>query len=106
LRVLLDGALLFVAADRVLGMSVRHAFLGRGTPAAAALIGFAGASYALAAARLSALVTGTLGIGALSGFSLVVWAFVLESRERAAIQHAIGFVRKRSRASAPGGIAS
>ena len=100
LRVSLDGALLFSATDRVLGMSPVTVLTGRGARLAGALAALAVALLSITVARpLPALAVAAAG-AVLAGFAYVVWSFVLDETERAMIHRVIALTRWRA-ADAP-----
>jgi len=94
IRVSLDGVLLFAASDRVLGMSLAHAFRNRGKRAVIALLGLVTAALAIASARTQVVVVGALSVPVLAVFGLLAWRFVLDQGERTAIQRAVAVTRR------------
>ena len=105
IRVALDGTLLFVASDRVLGMPLAHALHTRVVRVVAALTALVVATIAIAEARLQILLTAILCAAVLAGFAPLVWYFVLEKAERAAIHQAAGLGRAPADPSARRAIA-
>ena len=99
IRVTLDGGLLFVASERVLEMSFRDAFQARGKRVLLALAGLAAATAAIAVAHLHVAITMVSAAAVLAMFGLLVWSFVLDQRERAALQRAFGIFRARPEAT-------
>jgi len=93
IRVSLDSVLLFVATDRVLGISPLHVMGGRGDRVAAALAALALAILAVAGARMHPALAGALAAAVLVAFGGVVWSFVLDGTERAAIRRALSLTR-------------
>ena len=106
IRVTLDSALLFVATDRVMGISLTAVFRARGGRVAAALLASTVLTFAIAAAPLPLAVAAALGMVVFILFALFVWRFVFAESERAAIYHAIGISRQGTRRSARRAIAS
>ena len=99
IRVTVDGVLLFIATERVLGMSPRDVSRERGGRVAVALLGLAGATIIISVVRLPLAIALALGAGALLLFAVLVWWVVLEASERAAVYHAVGLVRSPHRRS-------
>lgn len=106
IRVTLDGILLFIASDRVLGMSLWDVYRKRGGRVSLAVLGLAGTTVAISAARLPLAIAMALGCVALVLFAVAVWWFVFEPPERGAIYHVIGVMRPGRRRSVSGAVAS
>jgi O-antigen/teichoic acid export membrane protein len=96
LRVCLDSALLFVASNRVLGISPLKVMGGRGGRVAGALATLALALLSIGGARLHAAVAGTLAVGVIVAFGSLVWSFVFDEGEREAIRRALTRAVSRS----------
>ena len=105
IRVSLDGALLFVATDRVLGMSMVHAFRFHGKRVLIALVALVAATLGVWASRLHLAVTGALATAIFACFALLVWRFVLDQAERSAIRRAVHVIRRHPERSAPRAVA-
>jgi O-antigen/teichoic acid export membrane protein len=102
IRVTIDAALLFLASDRVLGMSLAHAFHFHGRRVLIALLALVFVSLGVRSAHLHVVVAGILALAIFSLFAFLVWRFVLAHEERSAIRSAIGLVhRGRSKPSVP-----
>jgi len=99
-RVALDAALLFLASDRVLGMSVAHAFQLRGGRVLSSLLLLSAMTLLARGTRLHILLTGGLMMLVFGTFALFVWRIVLNANERSSIRHAVSLRRRQSQRSA------
>src|SRR2546423_14152397 len=95
IRVTTDGALLFLASDRVLGMSLAHAFHFHGRRVLIALLALVFVSLGVRSAHLHVMLAGILAVAIFSLFAFLVLRFVLPHQKRSAIRNAIGLLHPR-----------
>ena len=106
IRVSLDSTLLFLASDRVLGMSLAHAFYFQGKRVLIALSGLVAVTLGVWSAHFRVAIALGLTLAIVAGFSFVVWKLVLGTDERSAIRRAAGLMRRRPEPSVPRAVAT
>lgn len=96
IRVILDGALLFLATNRVMGMSLSQLFRGRTARITIALGTLVAGILAVGAARVPLAFAALLSMMVVAVFAGFVWLAVLDSTERAAIRHVVADIQWRA----------
>jgi O-antigen/teichoic acid export membrane protein len=86
IRVIVDAALLFTAAHRVVGVSLGSAFLGRAGRILAAALGLATVVGLAALPRQPLAVAAPTALLACAAFALVIWRGVMDPDERALLR--------------------